>query len=349
MKSFIQMQPTKNGFKEPPLTESSVRVSVIVCTMSREFKLVRCLRSIRDGTHKNIEIIVVDQTHPPHDSSFLEKIDPRIRHIRTQSRGLSRARNLGITLANAEIIAFTDDDCIVQPEWIKEIVECFSNHPDVVSVFGRVLAWPSGNDGITYVQAISENGTTSYCKSSSGLTCFALTDFPEEKIFSTTCLPYANLGSGNNMAFRRSWLIRIGAFIEDLGAGSWFRSGEDTELQYRILRLGLKMLYSPKPLVFHDRWLDSSHAKTVSEGYLLGVAAVFSYYSLMLDRLALHLLWFELKNAVNDCLKIAQVDRINAAICAKGVIFSWFEGILGGFILHVKTRFARQNTRAFQA
>lgn len=329
------MSQPRETIIESPLTAKSERVSIIICTVNRNTKLIRCLQSICESTHQNIEVIVVDQT-PDQDHFASELLDHRIRYIRVKFLGLSKARNLGIELATSEILAFTDDDCIVSPDWVEKIVECLRLYPEVIAVFGRVLAWSPFNDGLTYVHDTTDKGRTTYCKSSSGLLCFALSDFAEERVIDTRCLPYANLGSGNNMAFRRSELLKLGKFMEGLGAGAAYKSAEDTELQYRALRRGLGMLYSPRPVVFHDRWLEPSEVKALMEGYLIGVAAVFTFYSLVLDSMAIQLLWFELKNAIKDCLKIRQQNVSYARILLWGVILSWLKGVRGGISLRLR-------------
>ncbi len=54
--------------------------------------------------------------------------------------GLSKAYNNGISRSTGEIIVFTDDDCIVEPDWITTIVDAFGSEPDGDLLYGRVVA-----------------------------------------------------------------------------------------------------------------------------------------------------------------------------------------------------------------
>lgn len=320
-------------------------VTVVICTRSRSRKLERCLDSIKHSTYKDFRVIVVDQTPRQKWSLGISTSHPNIRYLPTNTIGLALARNLGVSLCSSELVAFTDDDCIVEPTWLAKVVECFESYPDVIGVFGRVLAWPRGGEKLNYVHTVTKLGTTTYCSTASGLQCFALTDLPVINIARTPCLPYANLGSGNNMAFRLSWLEEFGGFIEQLGAGTSLYSAEDTELQYRALRRGFTLLYSPEPLVFHDRWLTPKDAARVMDGYLVGVLATFAFYALQADAFAARILWFEFATAISDCLKLAQTNKALALKRCVSVIRSCLQGIGGG----IRLRFTRRYIRHFRA
>lgn len=313
-------------------------LSVVVCTRARPEKLLTCVRSICQNTYQQFELIVVDQSTATCDTHPTILEDRRIRIVPSATVGLARARNLGVSLSKSEIVAFTDDDCIVDPNWIASLLECFESEPDIAAVFGRVLASPRIDEEPTYVHHVTEFGTSTYCTVPSGLFCFALTDFPAERVFQSPCLPYSNLGSGNNMAFRRSALLQLGGFLEELGAGTNLRSAEDTELQYRSLRRRFRILYSPRPLAFHDRWLPPDEVATLMEGYLTGITAAFLLHGLTGDAFAFRIVYFEFVNALKDCFYMAQQNKSYAFKRFTGAIHSWLKGVWGGTKLCIVLR-----------
>ena len=101
-----------------------LRVSVIVPTRNRPAHAAACIRSILaiDGF---VELIVVDQSDDRATADAVSAIDDRrLRYVRTGTRGVSHARNLGMELSSGEIVAFTDDDCRVKADWIERLGRC---------------------------------------------------------------------------------------------------------------------------------------------------------------------------------------------------------------------------------
>ncbi len=68
--------------------------------------------------------------------------DPRVRYVRTDTRGLSAARNVGLHLVHSALVGMTDDDCEVAPEWAGGIQRAFAQHPRVALLFGNVVPAP---------------------------------------------------------------------------------------------------------------------------------------------------------------------------------------------------------------
>src|SRR5262245_6176326 len=96
-------------------------VSVVVPTKDRPQHAVECVTGmIAAGGFA--EVIVVDQS----DDDATEKAvgalhEPRLRYVRTSTRGVTNSRNIGIEVSTSEVIAFTDDDCRVRPDWVARI------------------------------------------------------------------------------------------------------------------------------------------------------------------------------------------------------------------------------------
>src|SRR6266480_373161 len=93
---------------------SSVRVSVVVPTRNRPTHAAACARSIL-ATDRFVDLIVVDQSDDRSTEEALAAIvERRLRYVRTETRGVTKGRNLGMDASDSEIIAFTDDDCRVK-------------------------------------------------------------------------------------------------------------------------------------------------------------------------------------------------------------------------------------------
>ena len=115
-------------------------VSVVIPTHNRSFLLQRSIFSVMSQSYQNIEIIVVDD-HSEDDteevvSSFT---DSRIVYLKSQRRGRSNARNLGISVARGEFLAFLDDDDVYEKDKIKLQLELARSNPGFCFFIGKSL------------------------------------------------------------------------------------------------------------------------------------------------------------------------------------------------------------------
>ena len=101
-------------------------ISVIVPVYNTEQYLEKCLSSLVSQSYENIEIIAVNDGSPDGSMTILERfasMDPRIRVIRTENRGLSAARNTGIDAATGEWLMFVDSDDYVEKDFCAHSLE----------------------------------------------------------------------------------------------------------------------------------------------------------------------------------------------------------------------------------
>jgi glycosyltransferase involved in cell wall biosynthesis len=214
----------------------SIRASVVVPTYKRNHLLGKCLHSLvnQDFPPDAYEIIVVDDAASVETQSFVEnfvgtakQIGPgsasRARHevdpcpeiiyaAAPLTKGPAAARNIGWQVAHGEIIAFTDDDCLPEPDWLKEGIAALQD--DMTGVSGQVIVPIS-------------NPPTDYEKNISGL---------EGAVFVTA-----------NCFYRRSALETCGGFDERFTM-AW---REDSELFFHMLSLSCKLAYAPLAKVVH--------------------------------------------------------------------------------------------------
>jgi glycosyltransferase involved in cell wall biosynthesis len=208
------------------------QLSVIVCTKDRAGQLIGTVQSILRNPGDDWELIVVDQsrteaTREALDGEGLLK-DSRLRYEPVSSTGVCRARNHGLAIVRGELIAFTDDDCIVPGDWLERITGWFTAVPDLAVFYGRVEAPPIDEGWIQEFHPLVEGSVERNAGD-----------------------VIRRLGLACNMAITRRALSAIGPFDELLGAGAIFAPADDTDYGYRALALGLKVHVASEPSVTH--------------------------------------------------------------------------------------------------
>ncbi len=247
-------------------------VSVVVCTRERPEQLARCLASLSRGTVAPDEIIVVDNA--PASGATRDVVaaatGPGVRWVPEPRRGLSHARNTGVSAASGATIAFTDDDTEVHPDWLWRIVRPLED-PAVWSATGLVL--PA--DLSSPAQVLFEKGFGGFSQGYRPITF----DSRFVTAWRGRAVPVWQVGAGANMAVRRSAFERVGLFDERLGAGATGCS-EDSELWLRILMAGGVCRYEPTAVVHHHHRADIAGLRRLAHDYVRGhVAALLVEYA----------------------------------------------------------------------
>lgn len=206
---------------------ASPTVSVVICTRNRPDDLARCLASLSTLSPRPKEVIVIDQGDSPAQPLDPSTI-PELHHHITGERGLSRARNLGITLSRGDLVAFLDDDCTVEPTWAGDVAAVFGRHPDAGLVFGAVA------DGVLdreqYVPTYAVAG---------------------ERTLRGRLAAVGAHGIGAAMYLPRALAESVGKFDVRLGAGGEFHSSEDWDYTLRLLAAGHSIVETPAVRVIH--------------------------------------------------------------------------------------------------
>lgn len=238
-------------------------VSVIVATCNRPDSLRNCLKSLVEVSYGgDWEIIVVDN-RPQTDTAFqVVKDFPEVRLIREERTGSSYARNAGVAAARGEIIAMTDDDMRVAPDWLQRLVEPFMR-ADVLAVTGNTLA--------ASLESAAERDFEKYGGFSRGFSRIEFTTawLHQDKL---RAAPTWKIGGSGNVAFR-STIFRepeIGAFLVTLGAGVPAGVGEDTMIFYQILRAGGTIIYEPSAIAWHHHRVKNGELRRQIFAYSKG-------------------------------------------------------------------------------
>jgi glycosyltransferase involved in cell wall biosynthesis len=232
-------------------------VSVIVSTHDRPEQIQSCLRALLSLHYPRYEVIIVDNA--PSTTATADFIQqayhdvPQIRYMREDRPGLSWARNCGVMAARGEILAFTDDDVIVDPYWLIGLVKGFSLADDVACVSGLLLPLELETPEQIWLDEFYGG-----CWSDRSNKWFTrnIYDMRENRPKSPI-YPYTpgQFGAGANTAFTAAFLRRVGGFDPALGAGSKV-GGEDNAAFLQVITQGYKLVYEPIALVYHQHRRD---------------------------------------------------------------------------------------------
>ena len=216
---------------EPP------SVSVVICcyTMDRFDLLMRAIQSVRAQTYPPQQILVVVDNNPDLYKRLISSVSDATITENSGSRGLSGARNTGVSLATSKVVAFLDDDAEAKPDWLERLT-AFYDDPDVLAVGGRVEpAWEAGRPGFFGAELDWIVGCTHQ-----GLPRVA------SEVRNVI---------GANMSFRRDVLVQVGGFNTSLGRQGTVPLGcEETEICIRatIGSPGSRVVYEPAAVVRHS-------------------------------------------------------------------------------------------------
>lgn len=226
-------------------------VSVAVCTRDRTEDLRSCLRSLTGQSYTNIEILVVDNAPTSNATEkLLAQEFPSVRHIHEPRPGLDWARNRAILEAQGEIIAFTDDDVVVDSHWIQTFVNLFSEAPDVMAVTGLVAPLELETDAQHLFEQNGGFGRGFQRR---------WQRMEVNRSWRWQLWGTGQFGTGANMAFRRALFAQVGLFDPALDVGTTTNGGGDLEIFFRTIKEGYTLVYEPRALVYHR------HRRTYTE------------------------------------------------------------------------------------
>jgi glycosyltransferase involved in cell wall biosynthesis len=221
-----------------------------------DFELVIVDNGSSDTTRKMTEAFVAGAPFPA-------------RYIFEPRTGLSRARNTGIRAARGGILLFTDDDCYVRRDWVRQAVAAFGGDLRQM-VGGRVDLFNTAHFPITIKTDAEPRTMTSFVQ----LHGFVI---------------------GANMAMGRPVQEEIGDFDTCLGAGTLLRAAEDTEIVYRAFKSGIAVRYQPAIAVDHDHGrVTEEEARRLMFGYRMGDGALALKYFLRKDPDPMRLVYWEI-------------------------------------------------------
>jgi glycosyltransferase involved in cell wall biosynthesis len=302
---------------EPPISWSEVvspqpeevSVATVSLAMPTRNRPQDVRRSVPTLLNTDAEaIIVVDQSSNDDTHDVLDEVgaltDPRIAYVRSNERGVSRARNLALRSFSTDIIAFTDDDCTVPTTWAADFRAIFTKGGYDV-VFAPVAA-PTN-------RGVIAGWIPEYLPLEAGRT-------------RADGDPINSFGYTANVAISARTVETIGLFDEWLGPGSEHNlGGEDTDYGYRALRAGLCVGVETYPVVTHYGAKSGSAFDAARHTYQRGAAAFLDKHARLGDRAAqrreVQALLAPLREASANALRLRRPSGL-------GVVKSFITGIV---------------------
>jgi GT2 family glycosyltransferase len=273
-------------------------ISVIICTRDRPEYLRECLASFERLSNRPEEILVVDNASRTSETREVIRGFPGVRYVFEPRPGLDLARNTGWRHSSGQIIAFTDDDVVVHPDWIKRLRQGFTE-PAVWAVTGPALPAALA----TEAQVAFET----FWSFDRGYKPIVFTPEFARKTRSTGS-PTWIIGAGANMAFRRHAFLLLGGFDERLDVGA-AGCGGDSEFWYNLLSRGKSCRYEPSAVVFHNHRSEWKTLENQIFHYMRGhVSALLIQFEKHrhwgnLHRLFISLPWFWARLLLSGCIR----------------------------------------------
>lgn len=243
-------------------------ISLIICTRDRCQQLNHCLKSVGEILFDRAwEVVIVDNGSIDETGvivrEFARSVSAPVRYVFEPALGLGNARNSGVGAACGTILAFTDDDCYPEADFLSQIWSAFADDPSLGYISGRIML----HDPADHPISINESTTSRI--------------FPGRSFIRSGCV------QGANMAFRRRVLLDISGFDPLFGTGSLF-AAEDLDAAGRASAIGWKGQYRPEVAVRHHHRRKASDAPRVWKSYAIGRGA----YHMKLLLVGGEFLWF---------------------------------------------------------
>ena len=205
-----------------------MEISVIIPSFNRKFKLKQCLDSLFAQIYPKeaFEIIVIDDGSSDGTKDMLDELsknNSNLRYFVQENKGPASARNLGIKQSRAEIIGFTDSDCILDKNWVRLMVQAHNLDKHIAAV-GGVTEVDSSNLKARVSQFLSDGAIKT------------VIDGKSETIFFPTC----------NVSFKREYIVDGFNELFPLPAG------EDLDFFWRLFKKGRRFSYDRNIKVFHN-------------------------------------------------------------------------------------------------
>ena len=261
------------------------KISLVLATINRTYDVERFLKSLTFQNYDNFEVVIVNQNVDDRLNTIIDKFNDYfpIVHIRSD-KGLSKARNIGLSYVSGEIVAFPDDDCSYYPDTLTKVNTHFNeNSADII--LGRIYDRTLNNNIIRNWSSKRKNiNKYNFYYNSCSITIF---------LKKSSCI-----------------LNEKKSFDERLGAGSCFPSCEDVDFIYRALLMKKVVLYFPNIHLWHPEFslknADDSKIDKYSLSYGLGFGAFikknrdFHTVLLFLLMISYHLIYLTLSVFILD-------------------------------------------------
>lgn len=315
-----------------------MRASVVVCTRNRSASIKDTLEAISKLNFSDFETLVVD------NSADLEKEKTEqvakqfgAKYIYETRRGLNVARNTGVSNATGEIIAFTDDDCLPEKDWLRTTTPNFSD-PKIWACTARIV--PHTREGaadlLEEVAGQDLGGekrifTGDDVKFGPSFLLRNMAKVFSKHMKSRAPVPFG-IGHGSGMTFRKEIFEEIGPFDERFGSGAKLLGCDDLEMLYRVLKSDHAIVYEPAAIVRHNHRFSAEEVFKLRKGYSCSGAIFMRHYYRRGDLLMFFMFYGRLTQLL---IKTTQYKLLRKRELAQSFA-SDLRGFLDGWAAHRK-------------
>lgn len=227
---------------QPEAVARPMLVTVLICTYNRPDMLEQCLSALLNWTAEKPDQVVVVNGGDERADRVVERYASvegvEVKLVKTVNKNLAASRNVGLPHCTGDIIAMTDDDAEVFPDWVTRMKQLHAQHPEAGAVGGPVI----GVDTSSWVGKAAD-----------------LITFPRWETRT-----YVRTLPGVNISYKREIVEAVGMQDESL-----FR-GEDVDYNWRLQKLGYKVLFDPAVRVRHNH--RATLKKLMNQQYMYGRA-----------------------------------------------------------------------------
>lgn len=207
---------------------SSLSVTVIIVSWNGRVYLEGCLESLRAQTHRNLDVVLVDNASSDGSVAFVRERYPEVRIVESERNlGFVGGNNLGLAYATGEYVALLNNDNVTDPGWLQALLDAVQPD-DVAGATGKVFSLDEP-DRIIF--------TTPLINRYSARALWSAADVPQCDV---------HYLSGNNLLVKRSVIDEVGPL--DPGYYSYF---EETDWCARMIVAGYRVVYAPAAKVRH--------------------------------------------------------------------------------------------------
>lgn len=244
----------------PRIDNTTPLVSVVICTRDRPEQIQRAISSVLHNQFESFELLIIDQSHDQQTEVLVQHWanDQRVRYRRSETSGLSNARNQALYEARGDLVLMTDDDCEVPPDWINHLWQVATQQPEIGVVFCNVIA---GSE-------IPQQSYVPVHIKPESFVVHNLHELGQRHEFA--------LGIGAGMGLWREVGLAIGGFDPSLGTGGHFQSNEDTDIGIRMLVHGHYVAFTTQTAVVHHGYRSLEQARWMIRGDMYGFGAMIT-------------------------------------------------------------------------
>jgi len=337
LEALVDLPPTETVVTWPSMT-------VAVCTRDRPEDLQHCLAAVEQLDYPHLDILVVDNA-PATDATkaLVESRYPHIHYVRESRPGLDWARNRAILEAKTDIVAFTDDDVVVDRDWARALARTFAENPQVMAVTGLVVPYELETEAQVLFEEHGGFGRgfqpRLYRRQLSQPLPWLKADRLRTKF---RPLPWKWLGAGQfgtgaNMAYRRSLFAKIGYFDPALDVGTPTNGSGDLEMFVRVLLAGHTLAYEPRAIVRHRHRREYAQLRRqiAANGslYALWLNLAIAYPQLALSCLVIAIWWMVFWNVRRIAIAMLHQTRF-----PRDLIWAEFCGAFAGMLAYPRAR-----------